>query len=533
MKIRGSLLCLILLSVIAYSNTFNGEFQFDDDISVIGNPYVNDISRFLGLNPVEGISGRPVTTFTFALNHRFGGLDVRWYHITNFLIHIFNGILIFYLVLLTMNSSKLTALDQNHVLSIALISAAVFLLHPIQTQAVSYISQRYESLASLFYLCSLIAYIKARHVSSWLVAHSNNELRTTNYELRTLHATRYTLYAVSIISGILAIGSKEIAITLPVIILLYDFYFLEDRPFFKRVAGPGAFIVLALIAGIIILIRISKGIDAGFSVKAFTPWEYFMTQFRVLTTYMRLLFLPINQNLDYDFRISKSLFEPDTLLSFVFLITLVAVAIMSFRKWRLGSFFILWFFIILAPTSSIIPVIDPIYEHRVYLASAGIFIAGIDGFFRFGPYRFIREKFPKGKVIIFASLIILLLLTLSITTFHRNMVWQTKLSLWEDVAKKSPMKSRARNNLGNCYFLLGKYFLAIEEYKKAIAIDKDNIGVYFNLAISLDRAGLENYALYYYEYFYRVAPPEASVQKEEVKKRIESLREMIDAAGKR
>ncbi|TAL27286.1 MAG: hypothetical protein EPN94_01830, partial [Nitrospirae bacterium] len=221
---------IFLLTLFAYSRTFNGEFQFDDDISVVGNPYVNGASKYSLHNLLSDIAsgGRPFTAITFALNYRFGGLDVRWYHITNFLIHIFNGILVFYLVLFTFNSPKFSNSYHSRAPYAALIAAALFLLHPIQTEAVSYISQRYESLASLFYLCSLLAYIKARFTPS------------------PQSATRYTLYALSIISGILAIYSKEIAITLPVVMLLYDFYFLEDKPFLPRVAGPGIFIGLTL-----------------------------------------------------------------------------------------------------------------------------------------------------------------------------------------------------------------------------------------------------------------------------------------------
>jgi hypothetical protein len=424
--------------------------------------------------------------------------------------------------------------DRNRAPVIAVLSSALFLLHPVQTQAVSYISQRSESLAALFYLCSLIAYIKARLTPSLTLPPRGGGMGGGDgSELQTQRLKSILWYLTSVISGILAMGSKVIAITIPVIILMYDFYFLRERPFLKRIAGPGIFILLSFIMGIFIIIGLSTGIEAGFSVKTFTPWTYLMTQFRVLTTYIRLLFLPINQNVDYDFRVSKSLFETETVLSLIFLLIIVIFAIAIFKKWRVGSFFILWFFIILAPTSSIIPVLDPIFEHRVYLASAGIFIALIDSFFRTGLHHFIKERFPDTGTFAIVIAAVALLLTLSVATFQRNKVWQTKLSLWEDAAKKSPMKSRVHNNLGNCYFLLDRYFEAIKEYEKAIYLDKNNLGVYFNLALSYDKAGLVNYALAYYEHFYQVAPPEAKETKEEVKRRIDSLKRMIDEGRKK
>ncbi|MFA4827673.1 MAG: tetratricopeptide repeat protein [Thermodesulfovibrionales bacterium] len=501
---------IFLLSLFAYSRTFNGEFQFDDDTSVIENPYVNGASKFSWHNLAGSIGNgaRPFTAITFALNYQFGGLDVRWYHITNFIIHIFNGALIFSIVLLTMRSSKLPAHYTARASSVALISTAIFLLHPVQTEAVSYISQRYESLASLFYLCSLLAYIEARLAGQ------------QRAESDELHATRYALYAASIIFGILAIYSKEIAITLPVVILVYDFYFLEDRPFLKRIAGPGIFIGLALITGILIISGFSKSIDAGFSVKTFTPWEYLLTQFRVVTTYIRLLFLPVNQNLDYDFRISRSFFEVDTVLSFIFLLMLLFSALLLFKKWRLGSFFILWFFIILAPTSTIIPIIDPIFEHRVYLASAGVFVIISDVLSKWTSMQKEGGTYNRTAICVVAVLIVLL----SAATFQRNRVWETKLSLWEDAAKKSPMKSRVHNNLGNCYMLQSKHFRAIEEYKKAIALDSNNVEAYYNLGLNLENVGMLNQAIYYYDIFYKIAPPKYDVQREAVRMRMEAFR---------
>lgn len=511
-----SILIFFLFLIFAYSNTFNGEFQFDDDAIVIRNPYVKDISKFFEVNPLINISsgGRPVTTFTFSLNYYFGGFDVRWYHITNLLIHISNGILIFYLVLLAMKSPKLTAKTvilsiserSHHASLVSLIATALFLLHPIQTEAVSYISQRSELLVSFFYLSSLIAYVKAR-------------LQTPDPSLQTIRLKSVSWYLTSVICYFLALGSKEIAVTIPVIALLYDFYFLEDRQFLKRIAGPGIFTVLSFIGGILILKGLGRGIAAGFSLKEFTPSEYLMTQFRVVTTYIRLLFLPINQNVDYDLRVSRTLFEIDTALSFIFILVLIITSIMSFKKWRIGSFFILWFFIILAPTSSIIPILDLIFEHRVYLASAGIFVIVSSTLSR---WILMPQKYNKIAV----CTVIILMIVLAVATFQRNKVWQTRLALWEDAARKSPIKARPHNNLGNAYMALGRYINASEEYKKAIAIKKDDFGILFNLAVSLDKAGLVDQALYHYELFYYLAPDSLKEQKEGVSERIKVIKKM-------
>ncbi len=121
------------------------------------------------------------------------------------------------------------------------------------------------------------------------------------------------------------------------------------------------------------------------------------------------------------------------------------------------------------------------------------------------------------------SAILILLFLLSGMTFQRNRVWETKLSLWEDAAKKSPMKSRVHNNLGNCYMLQSKHFSAIEEYKKAIALDSNNVEAYYNLGLNLENVGMLNQATYYYDIFYNIAPPQYNKQKEDVRKRIDSF----------
>jgi tetratricopeptide (TPR) repeat protein len=599
---------VFLLTFFAYSNTFYGEFQFDDDVAILFKEQIRNPSKFFQINPFHSLThgGRPVTDFTFALNYYFGGINVLGYHIFNFIIHILNGVLVYYFVLLTMQSSRLSISYHGRAQFIALLTSGIFLLHPIQTEAISYISQRYESLASLFYLLSLVAYIKARLMQQSAISYQQSaphpSLPLEGGGLGKgwmLPATRYTLYALSVVSGILALGSKEIAITLPVVILVYDFYFLftphpsplpqtplspplmggvgegeglKGMPYLRRAAVPGIFILLSMIAGIFILIGFSGGIDAGFSVKAFTPWEYLMTQFRVITKYIGLLFLPVNQNLDYDFRVSRSLFEADTFLSLIFLLALIITAILLFKRWRVGSFFILWFFIILSPTSSIIPIVDLIFEHRVYLASTGIFVVVSDVLSRLilsknppippllknppippllknppippllknppippllkggeGGLLTPNSKLHATRYTLYATryplflVVIILLFILSGATFQRNKVWQTKLSLWEDAARKSPMKSRVHNNLGNCYMLLGRHFDAIEEYKKAIALDKNNVEAYYNLGINLEKIGLLNQAVYYYDIFYKIAPPKYDEQKKIIKERIDSF----------
>ena len=378
---------LILVVFLVYSNTFNASFHFDDTPHIVENYQIRNLG-----NIPEILKGqRGVTMATFALNYAAGGLNVVGYHIVNISIHAVAAVLAYFLVFLTLGS--LTE-DETWAKRIAAYSALLFAVHPVQTQSVTYIVQRMESLASLFYLAALLFFIKSAKCSD--------------------SGKRIALYAGVAIAYVLGVMSKEIAITLPVIALLYDYYFIakgEVKGIFARIP---VYAILAIISVIFIVVFIvplggfgdlseeSSGIavgmapSAGFGVKSISPLEYLFTQFNVIVYYIALLLAPINQNLDYDFPVSRGLFEMPVVkegtvlnipilppvVSLSILLAIVAVAVwLFFRYKRTGepralviSFFVFWFFIILAPTSSVVPIIDVIFEHRLYLASLGFFV---------------------------------------------------------------------------------------------------------------------------------------------------------------
>jgi hypothetical protein len=368
------------VTLIVYSNTFNASFHFDDTPQIVENYLIRDIG-----NLPEILKGtRGVTMATFAVNYAIGGLDVVGYHIVNTLVHIINGVLAYLVLFFTL---MLIGSDEAKSKKIAAFAAVLFVAHPIQTQAVTYIVQRMESMASMFYLLALVLFIRGAGA--------------------TTQAKRIALYAGVAASYVLGFYSKEIAVTLPFIVFLYDFYFLSAGD----VKGPAGrwplYAVLSILLAIFVwttlipaggfgdLSEESAGASAGFGVKGISPLEYLYTQFNVIVYYITLLVAPLNQNLDYDFPISTSLFsvpqiKPGTVLNyplpppFVSLLILLAIAaagVYLFMRARRGadkrmaliSFFIFWFFVILSPTSSFIPIIDVIFEHRLYLASLGFF----------------------------------------------------------------------------------------------------------------------------------------------------------------
>ena len=516
------ILLISILGLLAYSNTFHVPFHLDDTPNIVANYKLRDLS-----NSWPPSESRWFGFLTFALNYYFGGLNTIGYHVVNLIIHIFNAILVYLFVMLTFktpffssqqsevsNQKKQTLLHPFTYLPLFI--ALLFVSHPIQTQAVTYIVQRFTSLATMLYLLSLVTYIKSR--------------------LSTLPATRYTLYAVSLISAILAMKTKEIAFTLPVVIALYEFMFFEGK-----IKNKNLYLIPILLAILIIplsIINVDKPIgdaigelrEASQETEEIPRWSYLFTQLRVIVTYIRLLFLPINQNLDYDYPLYNSFSNPQVFLSFLFLLIILALGIYllyakryTLSATRLISFGIFWFFITLSVESSIIPIRDVIFEHRLYLPVIGISIAFTSAIFyfvsRFTHYAS-RSGFPRWVAptrithYVFSLLLPIVVITLSIAAYQRNVVWQDGISLWEDVVRKSPQKARGHSNMGVVYKDKGMTDKAIEHYQIALRIKPDYAEAHNNLGNAYKDKGLTDKVIEEYQIALRLKPDYADARME-------------------
>jgi len=496
------ILIIIIWGLLVYSNTFHATFQFDDRTNIIENYKLRYLSNFW---PPSGL--RWSGFLTFAINYHLGGLNTFGYHILNISIHIFNSILVYWLVILTFKTPVLkdtaTSIYSRH---IALFSSLIFLSHPIQTQAVTYIVQRFTSLATFFYLLSLVMYINFR-----LKAEQQcNRTAEQQVEKKSYCATALLLYCSSLISAILAMKTKEISFTLPFIIVLYEFCFLTGTPNFKRFL----YLLPLLLTLLIIpfsLIGIDKPIgevigelrEAPQETEEISRWDYLFTQFRVIVTYIRLLFLPVNQNLDYDYPVLHSFLNPNVFLSFLFFLSILAFAFYCFyasrvtrHALRIVAFGILWFFIALSVESSVIPITDVIFEHRVYLPSVGVFVAVITAVF-IAANRLRSKGLPIEKILVAAF--VFLIIVFAGATYARNMVWQDEITLWSDVVKKSRHKARGFNNLAVAYVNAERIDKAIEIYYKIISMTPDYSGAYYNIGVIYDKKGQIDKALEMYD----------------------------------
>jgi len=485
------LLLLSLLAALIYSNTFSIPFQFDDADNIVQNPQVKDLANFFDLS-----GSRYVGFLSFALNYYVGGLQVFGYHLVNLIIHIANGFLVYSLVLLLFKAesqhSTLTTHDSQLTTApwIALAAAMLFVAHPIQTQAVTYIVQRFASLVTLFYLCTVVCYLKWRLASS---------------ETRR----RFLWYGGAVLSTVLAMKTKENSFTLPFMILLVEGVFFRSSTRKRWVALLPFLLTLPIIplshSG-----AIGEG-EAGFAQETaeISRSDYLFTQFRVIVTYIRLLFLPIQQNLDYDYPIYHSLFEPSVFFSFLFLSSLFALSLyllFASRRtpsvFRLPAFGIVWFFLTLSIESSIIPIKDVIFEHRLYLPSVGFFMALSIGVMM-GRKWLEGEGIPGVWGVIGFGVIVMVL---SATAYQRNLVWHDGMTLWQDVVQKAPQKARGYNNLGNAMLERGELVEAIKHYREALRINPTFVEAHNNLGTVLLKRGELGEAMTHYREALRINP---------------------------
>ena len=496
------LLIIAVAGFLVYSNTFQVPFLFDDLTSIMENPVIKEMKNFL-LN-ASGYHYNPrrfLGYLTFALNYRIGGLDVTGYHVFNLAVHIISALLLYALIRLTFRTPVMreSSLSPYSGL-IALCAALFFVVHPLQTQAVTYIVQRLTSLTALLYLLSLCLYAK------WRVARD---------EYPSQGKKALPLYVLCLITIVLAMKTKEIAFTLPFMVVLYEFCFFRQRKFVWLVP---VLLTLAIIP--MSLLNLEKPVSVVLSdvtevtkVQAqVSRWVYLMTQFTVITTYIRLLFFPVNQNLDYDYPLRDAFFTAPVILSFLFLSAIVGLALYFFfrsgRKngesrgeLRLVSFGIFWFFIALSVESSIIPIVDPIFEHRTYLPSAGFFIACITGL-----AMIVRELNSKAAVKVISAVVITAIVVLGGTTYARNRVWQNETTLWEDVVKKSPFKTRPHYNLGVAYTKEERTPESIKEFLTAIQMQPDDFKAHNNLGLAYSRQGRMDDAIEAYVKAIRINP---------------------------
>lgn len=510
---RESLLLLLMAvcTFSVYSRSIKGPFVFDDVANIQDNPQIrltelsfNEIIKAGFESPCQH---RPVANISFALNYFFNRYDTQGYHFINILIHILTGILLFYFIKATLelsnarnvklrfeknilpdnrndsihnftNSSISTSQRSfnpayNGILFISFFTTFIWLVHPLQTQTVSYIVQRMNCMAAMFYLLSLFLYAKGR------LSNSNRK--------------KLALFLGCILSGILSLGSKEIAVTLPFFIFLYEWYFFQDVSLRWLKRNSIYLLCFLLIVFPLIFFYLDghpiERILSAYGHRDFTLGQRVLTEFRVVIYYISLIIFPhpVRLNLLHDFSISQSFLDPiTTLYSFIAISGMLVMALLMAKRERLISFCILWFLGNLVIESSVIG-LEIIFEHRVYLPSMFFILIFVSLVYRFDSSKWI------GAILLCAVAI-----TFSVWTYQRNIVWSDDVILWKDCVVKSPHKPRQNYNLGVVLAHKGNIDDAIEHYHTALKIKPDYVEAYYNLGNALARKGDIEAAIYNY-----------------------------------
>ncbi len=452
---------IVAVAILAYSNTLEAAFHLDDFRTIVGNPAVRDLAGFW---PPSG--ERWLGMLTFALNYRLGGLDVRGFHAVNLAIHACNGLLVSWLAALALRTPALRSAGTGTLLRawLPLTAGLLFVAHPLATQAVTYVVQRFTSLATLLFLVSIASWTRARLALE---------------EDRPARGRAAALFALSVLAAVGAMKTKPIAFTLPAVA------FGLDLLLFRPGRGRLLLLPLATTALLVPLGRAEWGAGPGDLLgtldRAATETPdlprsvYLLTEARVVVTYLRLLVLPRGQSVDHDFALSHRVTEPAVLGSFGLLLGVAALAVALLvrarRTGRAAGVLVFlgaaWFFVTLSVESSVIPIRDVIFEHRTYLPGVGAAIALATGLLG-GVERLRLRAAPSRTAAVALSVVVL---PLGAATYARNLVWRDAVTLWTDAVSKSPGKARPHANLGVAYAERGRMDDAIRELRAAIRID--------------------------------------------------------------
>lgn len=448
----GAVLAAAIL--IAYGNSFPGAFYFDDEGAIVVNKSIRHLGDWRAVlwPPVEaGIGGRPFANLTFALNYHFHQLRPWGFHAVNVGIHLAGALLLCGIVRRTLLSPSLRVQFGSIALPAAVLAAATWGLHPVAMNVVNYMSQRTESLMAALYLMTLYAFIRAASSGS--------------------HAWS----AVAFLACLAGMASKEVMATAPIAVLLYDRVYLSAswrqllaRNGARHLALFGTWVLLGLLMVFSKLGQRGVGFDLGPSA-----WEYALTETQAILRYLQLTFWPQPLVFDYGPEFVRHFSEAWPAVAG--LLAALAGTVVAWRKSPRVGYALLWFFLVLAPSSSVIPVVQqPCAENRIYLPMVGPLVLIVV---------LIHRMIGRRASWLLAALPI----ALGLVTYQRNPDFRSELAIWWDTTYKRPENERAANNLGNALLKLDRAADAMPHLDRAIELSPTYADPYNNRGVALLR----------------------------------------------
>lgn len=475
---------LVFLTGLFYFPSLNYPFQFDDIANIAKRfaiRYDNPLERFWSHT-------RWFSDWLNSLNYRWGAFDPFYYRLFNLAIHIMTGLAVFFLIQYLCRMLTKHVFFQENATVIGFLTAGMFLLHPVQTQTVTYVIQaRQEGLATLFILTSLLFYVLTIGAKNlWM---------------------RGAMGGLFMFSTLLARGTKELVIVLPFLLLLLEWFFVAEESWssFKKRLIVGIVITSVLLGFLIYLVSYRFAWDAltmkitvpnnrgniltGHAYDLITPWRFFISEFRVIVHYLAIFLWPFDMSVEYDWKLVSGFLTPQVIVPAMMLggIALAMIRSMWQKKNTAFTFGLLWFFVAIAPRSTIIPAPELVYDYKTYLASVGIFFllstVLTQAFLRvieLGKQALAMDFVLQTRL----AALSVMLVALGFGSYQRNKVWETAIVFWEDNVRKAPNKARVHNNLGVALSESGRFDESIVCYQRAISLDSYYADPYSNLAVA-------------------------------------------------
>ncbi len=464
-------LLLAAAVVLVYLSSLPGEFVFDDEATIVRNPYLERLwppGEAFAAPPRSPLRDRPVVSFSLSLNRALFGPSPASYRGGNILIHLAAALVLFGIVRRTLLSPRLPERYRKSAAGLSLAAALIWAVHPLQTQSVTYITQRCESLMGLFFLGTLYAFIRG-----------------------TASSRPWRWYCLSVLLCALGMGSKAVMATAPVIVLLYDRVFtaagwreIRRR---RRWYYLALFLTLAFQAALLLTTSYED-------IRTHQPLEYGLSQFGVIAHYLRLALYPRPLVLDYHWLPVRS--PAGVWPGLPVVLGLLALTAAALKKTPPLGFAGLWFFLILAPTSSLLPLEDLAFEHRMYLPLAALAVLGTAGGFELLGKLFPGR--PKRRRAWGIALTVIIASGLGTLTVLRNRDYYSAEGMWRQVIARRPLNPRAYNSLGNIVLREGRPGRAEELYRRAIEVSPRYQPAHYNLANLLaGRGELEEAVVHY------------------------------------
>lgn len=472
---RWAILFIAVFSILIYANTLQNGFLYDDAYTVVNNRFIKSLNNLPKLLTKDYFilssetTYRPMVTLTYFIDYVVYGLRPWGFHLTNILLHVTNGVLLYtFLALLLKGTIK------------PFIISILFVANPVLTEAVNAISFREDLLCFLFYIAALILYLQSR----------SNSLNTTR------------AYFLSCLFYFLALLSKEMALTLPLVVCCYEWIHRGNKNWLQSILLSSRNAVYLIITLLYIYLRFS--IFHSPVEGAIPQWDIvdrLLTLPLLIINFLKLTLFPVSLSVVYKPSPVDSPLSTAFILSFIAILSLVCLAFLIKRKEKVVTFGILFFLLTLLPVYNIIPIVHPLAERYLYIPSLGFAIVA-------GMIINVIAETQKSRLQNFqaVAVFVLIIATYSLGVVTRNTVWRDGYSLWSDAVRKMPESSSSHNDLANAYLEKGKFDDAIREYRAALRLKPNFSAYHFNIGKALQESGRIDEAVHEYSLALKLKP---------------------------